>query len=271
MSTRTVAFFVPPTVVDEAPGVTIRRTIGGERMVLLDPILLCDHLYMAPRPEPMGFHRHPHRGIETLTFVFSGTVNHKDSIGNDSTVTAPTAQWMRAGNGIWHEEMLIAGNEPTEALQLWLNLPQTLKRTAPQYQAADQLPQVSYPSGTVTLVSGTFEGVNGPLSSIAVQPFLAIAKFDQDGTLRVPTAANDTAAVSIIRGQINDHEGPGLVVFTDGTELELQGSAGTLAVIIVAPKLNEPVMQYRSFVMNTAEDIAETLAMIHANRFGTGD
>lgn len=113
MSKRFVAFFVPPTIIEEAPGVTIRRTIGGERMVVLDPILLCDHLFMQPRPEPMGFHRHPHRGIETLPIVLSGAFNHRDSLGNDSTVGRNAAKWMRASKGIWHEEMLIGSDQPT--------------------------------------------------------------------------------------------------------------------------------------------------------------
>ena len=108
MSTREIAFIADPVIAPEAKGVDIYRSIGSERLIYLDPFMLLDHLKVdaAHLQEPRGFPRHPHRGIETLTYVFEGVMAHKDSLGNEGLVSAGGSQWMTAGAGIFHEEML---------------------------------------------------------------------------------------------------------------------------------------------------------------------
>src|SRR5579871_3434407 len=139
MPNRSVGIVMDPKEANEAAGVTIRRTIGGERLVLLDPFLLLDHLTVAANEggvSSVGFPRHPHRGIETLTYVFAGHVHHRDSLGNDSRVGAHGSQWMTAGGGIFHEEMLEIGADGCEAQQIWFNLPAAQKMIRPGYVAA---------------------------------------------------------------------------------------------------------------------------------------
>jgi hypothetical protein len=175
MNVRRVGIVMDPKEVHEAKNVNIRRTIGGEQLVLLDPILLLDYLHVPPSQtaHTVGFPWHPHRGIETLTYVIQGRVHHKDSLGNDDGVTSRGSQWMTAGGGIFHEEMLEPGTDGCEALQIWFNLPACGKMKRPAYAAARgaDMAQVALPGGaTAHVIAGSLGGADGPFSGIAVQP-----------------------------------------------------------------------------------------------------
>ena len=274
MSFRRAGFMFAPTAVDEAPGVTIRRAIGGERMAILDPFLLLDHPTVSAGSEVAGFPRHPHRGIETLSYVFSGEVGHKDSLGNQGTVGEGGAQWMTAGNGIFHEEMLIPGPEGAEFLQLWFSLPAALKRVPPTYVGADPslVPEVAVAGGAVRVVSGVFEGADGPFKGIAVKPTVLDIRLNGDASVSVPTVTGEAAFVYVIRGKLSVGKqtaiAPQLVVLTDGDSVKFDaGNEGARALFVSAKPLNEPILQYRSLVMNTVEDIEESLEMIEAGSF----
>jgi quercetin 2,3-dioxygenase len=195
MKNRQAGFVFAPTPTDEAPGVTIRRAIGGERMAILDPFLLLDHPTVAASSDVVGFPRHPHRGIETLSYVLVGEVGHKDSLGNEGTVGAGGAQWMTAGNGIFHEEMLIPGPDGAEFLQLWFSLPRDQKRIAPAYVGAqaNEVPEVVVVGATVRVVAGSFQGVEGPFHGIAVQPTVLDVSLEAGQSLDIPTAAGEAA------------------------------------------------------------------------------
>ena len=276
MGLRRAAFMFAPTSVDEAPGVTIRRAIGGDRMAILDPFLLLDHPTVAAGSEVAGFPRHPHRGIETLSYVFSGEVGHKDSLGNQGTVGEGGSQWMTAGNGIFHEEMLIPGPNGAEFLQLWFSLPQSLKRVAPRYVGAnpDSVPEVAIKGGAIRVVAGSFEGAEGPFKGIAVNPTVLDIRLDGNASLTLPTIAGEAAFVYVIHGSLSVGEksaiSPQLVVLSDGDSVQFDaGSDGARALFVSAKPLNEPILQYRSLVMNTVEDIEESVKMIESGSFAS--
>lgn len=271
MTLRSPAFVIDPVAANEAKGVDIKRSVGTDRMVYLDPILLVDHLRLAHTPGvgKLGFPRHPHRGIETFTIVLEGTMHHKDSIGNVSAIGPGGVQWMTAGRGIFHEEMMESHGQGVEVLQLWFNLPAASKKVAPGYLgvSADAIPQV----GPVRVLAGSHDGVSGAVAGIAVGPTVLDIDLGGDASITLPVVNGHTAAAYLMRGNGVVSSRPSIVVFSDqGDTLELKaGPEGARWIFLSAPKLNEPIMQFRSFVMNTADEIGETLKLIEEGSFGS--
>lgn len=272
---RTIAFSFSPTPVDEAKGVTIRRSIGAERLAVLDPLILLDHAFIPETSDVVGFPRHPHRGIETLSYVLKGEVGHKDSRGNEGIVGPGGTQWMTAGNGIFHEEMLKPDDHGAEMLQLWFSLPRDQKRIPAAYAGgpAEEVPVVAGPGSTVRVVAGSFHGTAGVFTGIAVDPTVLDVQLAPGAELEFETRLGDAAFAYVLEGALiqgsETESGPKMVVFTDGDAVKLQaGSEGARVFFVTAKPLNEPILQYRSFVMNTPEDIAETLEMIRTGTFG---
>lgn len=272
------AIFYAPTSIDEAKGVTINRVIGGERMAILDPIMLLDHASISVESEVVGFPRHPHRGIETVSYVISGEVGHKDSMGNESIVGPGGTQWMTAGNGIWHEEMMKPGPEGAEMLQLWFSLPRDQKRVPAGYVGgpAEEVPEVVKASATVRVVAGAFEGTEGLFKGIAVNPNILDVTIHGNATIEIPTDHGWATFAYVVRGKVTTTgrtvSAPEQIVFADGDYVSLTAGADGARVFYVSAKpLHEPIVQYRSFVMNTVEDIKETTDMIHAKTFAVYD
>ena len=275
MKHRQPGFIFAPTPVDEAKGVTIVRAIGAERMAILDPFILLDHASVEKDSSVVGFPRHPHRGIETLSYVITGEVGHKDSRGNEGTVGAGGTQWMTAGDGIYHEEMLIPGSDGAEFLQLWFSLPSAKKRIPAAYYGgpAHAIPEVASSGAIVRVVAGRFRDVERLFDGIAVDPTVLDIVLRPHATIEIPTALGEATVAYILRGSMNVGEtspsAPSLVVFTDGEGVSLTaGDVGARVFFVAAAPLKEPILQYRSFVMNTVEDIQETLERISAGTFG---
>ena len=275
MIEREAGISFAPTKVEEAKGVTIRRVIGGERMAIFDPVMLLDHASIASDSETVGFPRHPHRGIETVSYVILGEVGHKDSIGNEEIVGPGGTQWMTAGNGIWHEEMMKPGPEGAEMLQLWFSLPHAQKRISPSYVGgpASKVPEVVKASAVVRIVAGSFEGTQGLFEGIAVDPTILDVTLHDNSTIEIPTDVNAATMAYVVRGTVSSSShsvsAPMVLVYTDGDYVSFTaGAAGARIFFVSAKPLNEPILQYRSFVMNTVEDILETTNMIHDGSFG---
>ncbi|MBB6048412.1 pirin family protein [Armatimonas rosea] len=286
MSIRTLALIAEPTRAAEAEGVTILRALGSERLVLLDPFLLLDHLTVAPSAEPyLGFPRHPHRGIETLTFVVEGWVKHRDSLGSDSQVEAGGVQWMRAGSGIFHEEYLQAGSAGSEALQVWFNLPAALKMTPPEYQAveASALPELTLPGGArVVVVAGERDGVQGPVSRTGIHVTYLAVTLPAGVSVTLSAPRSQTAFAYVYRGSVHFGErtvtAGHLAIFADEPipEPEADVVAATAPqdtearfIFLCATPLREPIFQYRSSVMNTVSELGQVVDDLANGTFTT--
>lgn len=285
MKSRSVGIVMEPKEAAEAEGVLIRRTIGSERLVLLDPFLLLDHLTVpasSDAAQGIGFPRHPHRGIETLTYVLSGRVHHKDSLGNDSSVGAREAQWMTAGGGIFHEEYLEPHEEGCEGLQIWFNLPSAEKMKPAGYLPAfaREIPEVTLEGGaTARVVAGMLKGNTGPLQGIAVHPTYLDVHLPAGATVTLPAPPGETAFAYLYRGQAAFGEGDGLkevsaarlAIFCDGDGVCASASSGEEArfIFVTARPLHEPVLQYRSLVMNTVEEMKQALDDLEHGTFET--
>jgi len=275
MAARSVAFVVEPIIAEEAPGVTIRRTIGSDRLILLDPFLLLDHLTLGEAANEMGFKRHPHRGIETLTYVFTGGMHHRDSLGNDDTIQANESQFMTAGRGIFHEETPIADQGVHESLQIWFNLPANEKMKSAAYHAArsGDIPEVLRGEASIRVVCGTLDGAIGPFNEVAVQPLYLDVRLPKHGNVTLPASSGDAAFVYMIEGTctFGDPNRPAakgsLAVLGDGDEARINALSDSRLIFCAAKPLNEPVLQYRSLVMNTVDQMGQAVRDLENGNF----
>ena len=282
----------------EGAGVHLHRAFGFGDTSELDPFLLFDD-FRNERPEDYlkGFPWHPHRGIETITYVLAGTVEHGDSLGNTGTLSAGDVQWMTAGSGILHQEMPKGdANGRMHGFQLWANLPSALKMTEPRYQdvPAAEIPETVDDDGTrVRVVCGEFRGQRGPVDGIAADPrYLDISvPPGVRKTLKVEVERHAFAYVFEGSGSFRDASKPfgvllekeiderdvlirdqtgnrSLVVFDRGDEVTVQaGEAGVRFLLISGKPIREPVAWHGPIVMNTHAELETAMHDLQSGSF----
>jgi quercetin 2,3-dioxygenase len=296
MSIRAVKRVVPSQPTLEGAGVKLRRAFGFGDTTDYDPFLLFDD-FRNDRPEDYlaGFPWHPHRGIETITYVLAGTVDHGDSLGNRGSLGAGDIQWMTAGSGILHQEMP-KGDQAgrMHGFQLWSNLPASLKMTAPRYQDVQgkDVPDVVDDDGTtVRIVCGSFWGKTGPVEGVAADPrYLDI--FVPPGVrkvLPVETSRHAFAYVFQGSGTFRDASSPravqtdivgtgverpdfignrSMVLFDQGDEVVVQaGDEGIRFLLVSGRPIEEPVAWYGPIVMNTQHELRVALDELNRGTF----
>jgi redox-sensitive bicupin YhaK (pirin superfamily) len=263
---RSVVFVMDAAPTLEGAGVRLRRSIGSRALSLLDPFLLLDEIH-SDRIEDYvkGFPTHPHRGFETVTYMLSGFMQHRDSLGQGGQLVAGSAQWMTAGHGIVHSEMPNPDGNVFWGLQLWVNLPRADKLMRPRYQnvAPDRIPELSVSGAPVRLVAGSVGAERGPVDGISVGPTLldvrlpAGAHFEHElprdhtvfAYLLEGTAELGAALQPAIAGQIAIF-GPGQVVAT-------RSALGARLLLVAGRKIGEPVARRGPFVMNTDAELEQ--------------
>jgi redox-sensitive bicupin YhaK (pirin superfamily) len=281
----------------EGAGVRLRRAFGFGDTSEFDPFLLFDD-FRNERPEDYmkGFPWHPHRGIETITYVLSGTVDHGDSLGNRGSLGAGDVQWMTAGRGILHQEMPQGDSQGRmHGFQLWANLPAALKMTEPRYQdvVSKDIPEVTDDDGTkVRVIIGDFWGKTGPVQGIAADPrYLDVSvPPGKRKTLPVEIARHAFAYVFEGSGTFRDSSRPqgvlvertdgsdvlermdagdrSLVLFDRGDEITVQAGEHGIRFLLVSGKpLEEPVAWYGPIVMNTEDELRRAYEELRAGTF----
>ncbi len=275
-SIRPIQQIIDPQHVIEGAGVLLRRSFGPNRANLYDPFLLFDHFaFNDPRDGPIaGFPTHPHRGIETVTYMLEGNVRHRDSIGNAGIIGPGDVQWMTSGRGILHEEMPTRGPAGNiYGFQLWVNLPAAQKMSQPRYQeihAAD-IPVVEADGARFRIVAGEHLGVRGPVTQIAAQPLYMDITLQPGAALTLPVPRGHTAIAYLFEGQagldgVSAEEGQFLpavrmIVFGDGDAVHAQASPeGARFMLMSGAPFREPIFPYGPFVMNTREEIEQALS-----------
>jgi hypothetical protein len=297
MSIRPIKRLAKAKPTREGAGVHLRRAFGFGNTSEFDPFLLLDDFRNdVPEDYLAGFPWHPHRGIETITYVLAGTVEHGDSIGNHGAIEAGDVQWMTAGSGIIHQEMPkgdAAGR--MHGFQLWANLPSSLKMTAPRYQEvkAAEIPQITDDDGThVRVVCGNFWGKSGPVEGVAADPIyldVSVAP-GRRKSLPVETTRHAFAYVFAGGGKFCNASGPlavptegiswsdvlpptaadnrSLVVFDSGDEVTVQaGDEGIRFLLVSGKPIEEPVAWYGPIVMNTQEQLQQAFQELEKGTF----
>ena len=276
---RGVRTVINPEFVIEGAGVRLRRSFGPSRENPMDPFLLFDHFaFNDPIEGPIvGFPTHPHRGIETVTYMLEGNTRHRDSLGNTGVIGPGDVQWMTSGRGIMHEEMPKRGPEGrVTGFQLWVNLPATEKMSQPRYQEVptDTIPMVETDGVSVRLVAGEFDGNKGPVTEIAAQPLYMDVTLEPDASFELPVSEGHSAFAYVLEGGGLFGEGEfveavKMVVFEEGDSVHIEaGSDSHVRFILVAgAPFNEPIVPYGPFVMNTEEEIRQALADLRNGTF----
>ena len=299
MSLRPVKDLWQATPTMEGAGVHLRRAFGFGKTEDFDPFLLFDD-FRNERPEDYlaGFPWHPHRGIETITYVLAGTVAHGDSLGNQGEMGPGDVQWMTAGRGILHQEMPRGDAQGRmHGFQLWANLPASLKMTAPRYQdiSSADVPEVTDDDGThVRIVCGEFWGKKGPVEGVAADPRYLDISVPPGRGRRFPVEASRHAFAYVFAGSgtfrdasqglpvktdlvdAQGREGPtvydatnrSLVLFDSGDEIVVQaGDEGIRFLLVSGRPLEEPVAWHGPIVMNTQAEIRQALTDLRDNTF----
>lgn len=277
MRERKVQEIVQPYRVREGAGVFVQRTIGGP-LNYLDPFLLLDHFHNA-RPEDYeaGFPMHPHRGIETVTYVISGSVHHRDTLGNAGSIGPGDVQWMSSGRGIMHEEMPQVRPEGINGFQLWVNLPAKSKMSKPNYQEVQKIaiPQFKTPEGVeIRVIAGSVGDVTGPVADIAANPTYMDVLVPAQTQFQFPVPEDHNVFAYLFEGaatfesNADEITAPRLVAFGDGDTVNIQTKDQPARFIMASGKpLNESVARYGPFVMNTRAEIEQALEDLRRGTF----
>jgi quercetin 2,3-dioxygenase len=283
---RTVGRIVTPLSVMEGAGVRLRRSFPTQALDYPDPFLLFDHFGSEnPADYLAGFPMHPHRGIETVTYMLAGVVAHRDSIGNAGTIAGGDVQWMTAGRGILHEEMPQARDGMMAGFQLWVNLPAKDKMIQPRYQeiASNTIPEVRRDDGVrIRVIAGTADGVRGPVTDIVADPTYLDISLPANLTYSHPSPLGHAVLAYVFEGEGVfgvDGEGvgtivsaPRMIMFNDGDCIEVQSGPQPVRFLLMSGKpSHEPIVRYGPFVMNTREEIEQTLRDLRQGTFAQRD
>ena len=279
-TSRVVSRRIRGRAVSDGAGVKLTRVIGGPDLPDLDPFLLLDEFRSDdPGDYLAGFPDHPHRGFETVTYMLAGRMRHGDNKGNSGLLRAGSVQWMTAGRGIVHSEMPEQEDGLMWGFQLWVNLPREHKMTSPRYQdiAPERIPEVDLGSGArARVIAGRLRDAEGPVQGITTEPhYFDIAlpagsatelelpgthhafAYVFDGAVRVGPAESETA---LSRGELG--------VLAHGERVRLAAGEGGGRLILVAGRpLDEPIVRYGPFVMNTRDQIREAMEDYSQGRF----
>lgn len=297
MSLRPVKELIQTKATIEGAGVKLQRAFGFGKTKEFDPFLLLDDFRNDnPADYLAGFPWHPHRGIETVTYVLAGSVDHGDSLGNRGKLGAGDVQWMTAGSGILHQEMPKGDTQGRmHGFQLWANLPSSLKMTAPHYQdiPSSVIPEITDDDGThVRIICGEFWGKKGPVDGVAADPnYLDISVppnlrkrikieternafayvFAGGGTFRDASDPRAVLTDSVVQPEASpayDATNHSLVLFDRGDEITVHAGPDGIRFLLVSGKpIEEPVAWYGPIVMNTQDELRQAMADLQNGSF----
>ena len=249
----------------------------------ISPFLVLDfnaETYFSPSEKQRGVDVHPHKGFETVTIAYKGSVAHHDSTGNSGIINPGDVQWMTAGSGIlhkeYHEKEFSNKGGPFEMVQLWVNLPKKDKSTPPHYQAitANKMGKVQLADdgGVVNVIAGNLSGVTGPAFTYSPVNLFDI-KLNIHGVFNAAIPASHNTAVLMINGNVQVNDTPvaehSFVLFgNEGQDIVIKANEGAVVLLLSGEPINEPIASYGPFVMNTQLEIYEAIEDFQAGKFG---
>ncbi len=264
--TRTIDRLIEGIATSDGAGVKLTRVLSGKLQRRLDPFLMLD-AFGSDNPDDYiaGFPDHPHRGFETVTYMLSGRMRHRDSAGHEGLLGNGGVQWMTAGRGVIHSEIPEQKDGVMEGFQLWLNLPSQSKMAEPWYRdfSSKEIPEYVTAEGvTVRVIAGTSNGVEGAVTREITEPLYLDVHLPAGNTFTTALPNTHNAFIYVYRGAVNvagvqvDAQRMGVLSNTPGADSVTLTSMEEARLILIAGKpLNEPIVQYGPFVMNTQEEI----------------
>ena len=279
---RGVQRVVTPQLVTDGAGVRLRRSIASRILDYLDPFLLLDEFRSDdPSDYIAGFPMHPHRGIETVTYMLAGVVRHRDTLGNSGVIQAGDVQWMTAGGGIMHEEMPEQQDGFLFGFQLWVNLPARNKMMKPRYQdvPSARIPRIVRDDGVeIRVITGTVDGVRGPVTDIVVNPAYLDVSMPPHTAFAHPIERGHTVFAYVFDGEAtfgtasqpaaSTVDSPALVILEDGDHIAARTTDRPARFLLASGEpLHEPIARYGPFVMNTRQEIEQALRDLRNETF----
>jgi len=272
---RTVSRIIQSVETSDGAGVKLRRSLGSSQFARLDPFLMLDEFYSAdPNDYIAGFPSHPHRGFETVTYMLDGIMRHEDSVGNKGDLGPGDVQWMSAARGIIHSEMPQQTEGRMRGFQLWINLPANEKMNDPRYQEieANNVPVISDEDGMIVrLIAGRWVKGSvttvGPVQSVSTDPYYLDVRLPEKGTFTLPIPDGHNAFLYLYEGNAFVGEKnerlahrSAAILSESGAVLVRAGDSECRVLLFAGKPINEPVVQYGPFVMNTREEIEQAIA-----------
>lgn len=287
MSKRSVeAVIAPPPPHMVGDGFRVHNFFPGTKQIgktRMSPFFMLDYgskIEFTPSDNPRGVGVHPHAGFETVTIAYQGKVAHHDSAGNSGVIGEGDVQWMTAGSGLlhkeYHEEEFSKKGGPFQMVQLWVNLPAKDKKTKPKYQEItnNKMGRYNLPGekGSVEVIAGEYGGVKGPASTFT--PIYAYnARLKKDARLDLHFPKEYNTGLLIIEGNvkvdgINAHADHFVLLKNDGEDFSIEATEDSIVLVLSGEPINEPIVAYGPFVMNTWEEIEQAVNDVNAGKFG---
>lgn len=278
MNERQLQHILPSHPTSDGDGVKIRRVALFDQPVA-DPFLMLDEL-SSDNPDDFigGFPPHPHRGMETLTYLRHGSLEHRDHMGNRGMINSGGAQWMSAGRGVIHSEMPAREMQQLHGFQLWINIPAKDKMQAPKYRdvSAAEIPLITQSNGMqVRVIAGQWQiegnSIQGPLTDLAAHAGYLDIELPAGSSLSLPTPAEQNVVAFVYQGQLQTQPlapEKSLLVFGKGEQLILNAQSDTKLLLLSGNTIGEKIVHYGPFVMNSIEEIEQAIQDYNAGRFG---
>jgi len=269
MNAQTISMIIPSRPTSDGDGVKIRRVPMFDNRAT-DPFLMIDEL-LSDNPDDFigGFPPHPHRGMETLTYLIHGSLEHRDHTGNQGMINSGGAQWMSAGRGIIHSEMPAREMQKLHGFQLWINLPASEKMQPPKYRdvPAEEIPQANGNGWQASIIAGDWQldeqHVSGPLNDLAADAAYADLSLAAGASVKLTVSPQQTLLAFVFEGQLDSTpEAPekSMLVFPQGESVRLSSTHGARMILLRGTPIREKVVHYGPFVMNSIEEINQAIA-----------
>ena len=272
-----VSKIIEPMPTSDGAGVKLKRSIGTPLIDYLDPFLMLDEFGSENKDDYIGgFPPHPHRGIETVTYMLSGNFEHEDSTGAKGKMSSGDVQWMKTGGGIIHSEMPAMSEGKLHGFQLWINMPAKLKMSKPEYIYinAKQMQVYKDSEKKIKIITGKFNDVEGPVKGHNVEPVYFDVELEKDKISNFDLSATHNSFVYLIEGEIKigdkNHDkvnGSTLIILTKGEKLKVKGVTKSKFLLISGKPIGEPIARGGPFVMNTKKEILKAVEDYHNGNF----
>jgi len=272
-----VSKIIDPVLTSDGAGVKLKRSIGTHHINYLDPFLMLDEFGSENKDDYIaGFPPHPHRGIETVTYMLDGEFEHEDSTGAKGKMSSGDVQWMKTGEGIIHSEMPAMSEGKLHGFQLWVNMPAKLKMNKPEYIYIDakQIKVHKDSEKKIKIIAGKFGKVEGPVKGHNVEPIYFDVELEKDKEFDFDLPSTHNSFLYLIDGEIKvgdkNHEqvnNSTLIILTKGKKLKVKGISKSKFLLISGKPIGEPIARGGPFVMNTKEEILKAIEDYHNGNF----
>ena len=277
MSAIEIKKIVKAIQTSDGAGVKLKRSMGIPELDFIDPFLMFDEFGSENKDDYIaGFPDHPHRGIETVTYMLNGKFRHEDSTGNKGDLGPGSVQWMTAAGGIIHSEMPIMKEGKLHGFQLWVNMPAKLKMSKPSYQNIEpkEIPEFKDQEKKIKIIAGKYQDKIGPVKGISVDPIYIDVELEKDKIFNFIIPSSHNAFVYLVYGEIKignkKHEqlkNSNLICLQNGNDLKISAIKKSKFLVIAGKPIGEPIARGGPFVMNTKEEILKAVQDYHSGNF----